>query len=143
MLVAALVGVAAQQENAYQAVDDWARMPEGRSWGALSAVDIDPDGVSVWVAERCGGNNCAGSKLPVVLKFDPSGKVVRSFGGGMFTFPHGMSVDRDGNVWVTDGIPPERAGPPEPGKGHVVVKFSPEGKVLMTLGKAGVPGSGN
>jgi sugar lactone lactonase YvrE len=143
MLVMALAGVAARQENPYQAVDDWARMPEGRSWGALSAVDVDPDGVSVWVAERCGGNNCAGSKLPAVLKFDPSGKLVRSFGGGMFTFPHGMSVDRDGNVWVTDGIPPERAGPPEPGKGHVVVKFSPEGKVLLTLGKAGVPGSGN
>ena len=136
-------GAAVSQENPYDAVDGWAQMPAGRTWGSLSAVDIDPDGVSVWVAERCGGNNCAGSKLPAVLEFDPAGKLVRSFGGGMFTFPHGMFVDRDGNVWVTDGIPPDRAGPPEPGKGHVVVKFSREGKVLLTLGKAGTPGSGN
>jgi DNA-binding beta-propeller fold protein YncE len=143
MLVAAVAALAALQDNPYEIVDGWARMPEGRAWGSLSAVDVDPDGVSIWVAERCGGNNCAGSKLPTVLKFDPSGKLVRSFGGGMFTFPHGMSVDREGNVWVTDGIPPERAGPPEPGKGHIVVKFSPEGKVLLTLGKAGTPGSGN
>jgi sugar lactone lactonase YvrE len=144
MMVLVIVGGAAlTQENPYDAVDGWAQMPAGRTWGSLSAVDIDPDGVSVWVAERCGGNNCAGSKLPAVLKFDPAGKLVRSFGSGMFTFPHGMSVDRDGNVWVTDGIPPDRAGPPEPGKGHVVVKFSREGKVLLTLGQAGTPGSGN
>jgi sugar lactone lactonase YvrE len=143
MVILAAAATAAWQPNPYTAVDGWARMPEGRTWGALSAVDIDPDGLSVWVAERCGANNCAGSRLPTVLKFDPSGTVVRSFGSGMFTFPHGMFVDADGNVWVTDGIPPERAGAPEPGKGHVVVKFSPDGKVLLTLGKAGTPGSGS
>jgi sugar lactone lactonase YvrE len=120
-------------------------MPEGRTWGSLSAIDIDPDGKSIWVAERCGANSCAGSKLPVVLKFDSSGKLVRSFGGGMFIFPHGIHVDREGNVWVTDA----RAANPEElqkfpdarGKGHTVVKFSPEGKVLLTLGKPGVAGN--
>jgi len=131
--------------NPYQTIRNWGNMPEGRTWGSLSAVDIDPDGKSVWVAERCGANSCAGSNLPVVLKFDSSGKLVKSFGGGMFIFPHGIHVDREGNVWVTDA----RAATPEElqkfsdakGKGHTVVKFSPDGKVLLTLGKPGVAGN--
>ncbi len=70
-----------------------------------------------------------------MLKFDASGKLVKSFGAGLFVFPHGIHVDRDGNVWVTDAQGRD-------GKGHQVFKFSPEGKVLMTLGKAGVAGNG-
>ena len=50
-------------------------------------------------------------------------------------FPHGLHVDRDGNVWVTDGLGKD-------GKGHQVFKFGPDGKVLMRLGKAGVAGDG-
>jgi sugar lactone lactonase YvrE len=69
------------------------------------------------------------------MKFDPSGKLVTSFGAGMFNFPHGLFIDTDGNVWVTDGRG-------EGGKGHTVIKFSPDGKVLMTLGKPGVAGDG-
>jgi DNA-binding beta-propeller fold protein YncE len=121
--------------NPYQTVENWAKMPEERTWGSTSAVDIDPDGKSIWVAERCGSNSCVGSDLPVVLKFDPSGKLVASFGAGMFIFPHGIHVDRDGNVWVTDAQGKE-------GKGHQVFKFSPDGKLLLTLGKAGVTGEG-
>src|SRR3977135_47457 len=128
--------------NPYQTIEGWAKMPEGRTWGSTSAVDIAPDGKSIWVAERCGGNSCAGSNLPVVLKFDETGKLIKSFGAGMFIFPHGIHVDKEGNVWVTDGVPPGAANPATAGKGHVVVKFSPEGKVLLTLGKAGVPGDG-
>ncbi|HLG14759.1 MAG TPA: peptidyl-alpha-hydroxyglycine alpha-amidating lyase family protein [Blastocatellia bacterium] len=129
--------------NPYKTVEGWAKMPEGRTWGSTSAVDIDPDGKSVWVAERCGANSCAGSNLPAVLKFDSTGKLVTSFGAGMFIFPHGIHVDRQGNVWVTDGIPPGAANDPRTaGKGHIVVKFSPEGKVLLTLGKMGVAGDG-
>src|ERR1700704_3974635 len=128
--------------NPYQTIEGWAKMPEGRTWGSTSAVDIAPDGKSIWVAERCGGNSCAGSSLPVVLKFDEAGKLVKSFGAGMFIFPHGIHVDNQGNVWVTDGVPPGPANPATAGKGHIVVKFSNEGKVLLTLGKAGVPGDG-
>jgi sugar lactone lactonase YvrE len=118
-------------------------MPAGRTWGSTSAVDIDRDGRSIWVGERCGANSCAGSDLPVVLKFDRSGKLVKSFGASMFVFPHGMHVDRQGNVWVTDTIPLGSAAESvPPGKGHIVVKFDPEGKVLLTLGKAGVAGDG-
>jgi streptogramin lyase len=128
--------------NPYATVENWAKMPEGRTWGATSAVEIDRDGKSIWVAERCGANSCVGSNLAVVLKFDASGKLVRSFGVGMFVFPHGIHVDRQGNVWVTDTVPLGAAASTAAGKAHIVVKFSPEGKVLLTLGKLGVAGDG-
>jgi sugar lactone lactonase YvrE len=117
---------------------DWGTMPAGRSWGAPTGVKMDVDRRSLWVLERCGdynGPGCAESDLPPVLKFDSSGRLVTSFGAGMFVFPHGLAVDHEGNVWVTDG----RGGD---GKGHVVVKFSPDGEVLLTLGQPGVAGEG-
>lgn len=113
--------------NPYTTMANWAKLPAGRSWGSTSAVDIDKDGTSIWVAERCGANSCEGSNLDPILKFDASGRLVTSFGAGMFLFPHGICVDQDGNVWITDGHAKD-------GKGFTVVKFSPEGKVLMTLG---------
>jgi sugar lactone lactonase YvrE len=141
--------------NPYQTIEGWAKMPDGRTWGSTSAVAIDKDGKSIWVAERCGANSCwnaqarSTSPLDVVLKFDASGTLVKSFGAGMFIFPHGILVDRDGNIWVTDGqdnLPRRGRGvaadaplPDPPAKiiGHQIYKFSPEGKLLMTLGKAG------
>src|SRR5215468_5392247 len=121
--------------NPYRSIESWAKMPQGRTWGSTAGVWIDPDGVSVWVAERCGANSCAGSNLAPVLKFDASGNLMKSFGAGMFVFPHGIFVDRDGNVWVTDAQGKD-------GKGHQVFKFSPDGKVLLALGKAGTAGDG-
>jgi len=120
--------------NTYKAVDDWAKLPPGRVWGQAIGIDIDRDGKSVWVFDRCGGKTCTGSTIAPIQKFDPSGKLVTSFGAGMFNFPHGLFADRDGNVWVTDGKG-------EGGKGHTAIKFSPDGKVLMTLGTPGVAGA--
>ena len=118
-------------------VKNWGTLPDGRVWGQTAGVDIGPDG-NVWAYDRCGANSCVGSNLPPILKFDrASGKLLTSFGAGVFNFPHGLYVDRDGNVWVTDG-----ASNKEGTKGHQVFKFSPEGKVLLTLGKAGVAGRG-
>jgi sugar lactone lactonase YvrE len=140
---------AVAQDNPYTPVENWAKMPEGRTWGSTSAVDIAPDGRSIWVAERCGQNSCLDSDLDPVLLFDQSGKLVRSFGRGLIVWPHGIHVDREGNVWVTDardnrpsrprGAPPDSPLPPAPAKiiGHQVFKFSPEGKVLMALGAPG------
>jgi DNA-binding beta-propeller fold protein YncE len=147
--VAVAVAVAAAQPNPYKTVEAWAKMPEGRTWGATSAVEIDRDGKSIWVAERCGANSCLNSQLPVMLKFDETGKLVTSFASGLMIFPHGIHVDRDGNIWVTDGqdnkprrargAAPDSPLPPAPATliGHQVFKFSPDGKLLMTLGVAG------
>ena len=118
--------------NPYSAGVKFGQMPEGRKWGGVIAVAPDRDGKSIWAFERCGGN-CLDSDLPAVLEFDPAGKLIKSFGAGMFVFPHGIAVDKEGNVYVADADGKN-------GKGHTVVKFSPEGKVLMTLGKAGMPG---
>ncbi len=90
---------------------------------------------------------------PSIFVLESSGKVVRSFGDALFVWAHGMHVDRQGNIWATDcAIGPSAGSQPElqplnkkaiaAGKGHLVYKISPEGKVLMTLGKAGQPGTG-
>jgi hypothetical protein len=121
--------------NPYRSVENWARMPEGRTWGSSAGVYVDPTGTGVWVAERCGANSCVGSDLAPILRFDMSGRLLKAFGAGMFVFPHGIFVGQDGNVWVTDGQGKD-------GKGHQVFKFSPEGKVLLALGKPGVAGDG-
>ncbi|HTM32939.1 MAG TPA: peptidyl-alpha-hydroxyglycine alpha-amidating lyase family protein [Vicinamibacterales bacterium] len=144
-----------QAPNPYQTVENYFKLPAGRTWGSTSAVDIDKDGRTIWVAERCGANSCWDatknemSTLDTVLHFDASGNLIKSFGAGMMVFPHGIHVDRDGNVWVTDGndnLPRRRPGapadspmPPAPAKvvGHQVFKFSPDGKLLLTLGKPG------
>ena len=132
----------------YRAIRDWATLSlEKRPWGGSNGVAIDRDGKSVWATDRCSPGTtpgCLGTKANPVHLFDESGKEVRSFGGGMFVWPHGIHVDRDGNVWVTDARAPEadlKNFPGEEKKGSVVVKFSPEGKVLMTLGKPGVRGN--
>jgi DNA-binding beta-propeller fold protein YncE len=116
----------------------WGPLPDGRAWGSTAGVDIGPDG-HVWAYDRCGVNTCAGSKVDPILKFDRhTGALLKHFGGGLIVFPHGLHVDRDGNVWVTDGQASKDGT-----MGHQVIKFDPDGKVLMRLGKAGVPvGSG-
>ena len=77
-----------------------------------------------------------------LFEFDADGNEVRHFGGGMFIWPHGLDVDRDGNVWVTDAASTERTdGPSGRGRGHQVVKFSPTGQVLLKLGTPGKAGN--
>jgi len=122
--------------NPYRPVDGFFKMPEGRKLGSTAGIHIDRDGRSLWAFERCGSNTCEKSPtVAPIVKFDASGNVVKSLGAGMFVTPHGIFVDNDGNLWVTDG-----AG--APGKGHQVFKMNPDGKVLLTLGKAGVTGDG-
>jgi DNA-binding beta-propeller fold protein YncE len=111
--------------NPYHVVENWAQLPAGMQWGQVIAVKPDAHG-NLWVFHR---------SEPPILEFDASGKFLKSFGAGMFVQPHGLEIDRDGNIWTTD----QQA---KDGKGQQVIKFSPEGKVLMTLGKAGVGGPG-
>lgn len=109
----------------------------------MTGVRPDPDGRHVWVLDRCGGNGCVGSDLSPIFKFDLEGRLVANLGAGLFAWPHGFWVDRDGNVWVTDGPTGARATEASAAdKGQQVLKLSPEGRVLMTLGRAGVSGAG-
>jgi streptogramin lyase len=94
-------------------------------WAGVISVDPDAKG-NIWVFHRSD---------PTILQFNPAGKLIASFGAGLFAQAHGMTIDREGNVWVTDAQAMN-------GKGQQVFKFSPDGKVLMTLGKAGVVGEG-
>jgi len=110
--------------NPYRAIENWAKLPAGVQWAQVTSVGLDTHG-DVWAFHRSD---------PAILEFDPSGQVVKSFGTGMFVAAHGLTVDRQGNIWVTDQG--------KDGKGQQVFKFSPAGKILMTLGKPGVAGDG-
>jgi DNA-binding beta-propeller fold protein YncE len=118
----------------YRTARDWGELPPGVKWAAVTAVEAAPDG-TIYVVHRCFANSCAGRTEAPILKYNTAGKLLATFGQGMFVFPHGGTVDPDGNLWLTDARG-------EKGKGHQVFKFSPDGKVLMTLGKPGVSGSG-
>ena len=119
----------------YQTTTGWAQLPSGLKWGAVIGAAQGPDG-NIYVVHRCFNNSCAGRTEPPILVFDMSGKFLRSWGVGMFVFPHGLHLDDQGNVWVADAQGKD-------GKGHQVLKFSPDGKLLMALGKPGVASDGH
>ena len=125
--------------NPYQPGVTWGQLPNGRKWGSTAGITIGPDG-NVWALDRCGvsgsqGTSCLGSPLDPILEFDPSGKFLKSFGAGLFVSPHKITIDRDGFIWVADN---GTGG----GKGQQVFKFDQDGKVLLTLGVAGIAGRG-
>ena len=105
-------------DSKYQVVENWAQFPPGiTAWGGATGVDIDPKG-NIYVFHR-------NESMPI-MAFDKNGKFLRAWGQGMFKTTHFLRTDQEGNVWVTD-------------RGdHQVFKFSPEGKLLMTLGRKGV-----
>lgn len=149
--------------NTYQTIPHFVKLPEGRKMGSSSAVDIDRDGKTIWVAERCGANSCLDREtgqiknIDTILHVDSDGNIIKMFGAGMLIFPHGIYVDAQDNIWVTDGqdngpLPQggrgrgAGRGAPEVGpigppagatKGNQVFKFSKDGKLLMTIGKPG------
>ncbi len=162
--------------NPYNTVENFFKL--GRPSGSTSAVEIDKDGKTIWFAERCGANSCAATPdIDTVYHFAADGSLIKSFGKGLILFPHGIHVDRDGNIWVTDGQdngaqmsgagragapagagaagaagaaaagagrgaaggrgPAPTAPNPAATKGHQVFKFSPNGEVLLTIGRPG------
>ncbi len=126
-------------------ITNWGELPAGREWGTTAGIDLDPMDGHIWAYERCGsgqlgggGVDCETNPVDPIFKFDRNtGAVLANFGAGLFVTPHGIHVDRDGNVWVTDF-----AGNEAGTKGHQVFKFSPTGEVLLTLGTAGQAGTG-
>src|SRR5258706_939987 len=145
--------------NPYRSVAPWGKLPADHAkWGALNGVAIDNDGRSVWVVDRCGANpdvppgesafqydSCAGSSQAPVDKSDADGNILKSFGAGLFVFPHKDYQDPQGNIWVVDmrsmNKREQTKYPDARPAGHTVVKFDPDGKVLMTIGKPGVAGN--
>jgi sugar lactone lactonase YvrE len=122
------------QANPYRTIRDFFKLPAGRTMGSSSAVAVDHAG-NIWVADRCGANDCAGSKLDPVMEFDKSGNFIKAFGAGKFLFPHGIFIDKGDHIWIADG----HVGK---GMGDDVIEFDQNGKVLKILGKPGVSGSG-
>ena len=123
--------------NPYQAGVDFGQLPAGRKWGSTASITTAPDG-TIWVVDRCGvsgagGTTCAGPNVAVapIFQFDTSGKLLKSFGAGLFVSPHKLTVDKDGNLWVADN-----------GSHQVFKLSSTDGKVLMALGQKGVAGIG-
>ena len=153
VLAIAIIQIAAQSPaTPYRLVESWPQLPismNGGEWGETIGVDRDLEG-NIWVLHRCfgilpaGAATCVGrDEAPPILKFNPSGEFMDSWGEGRFAFPHGFHIDPDGNVWATDANGSETVlGLSAGGRGHQVFKFSPTGERLLTLGKAGVAGNG-
>ena len=121
--------------NPYERGEPWAELPEGlKQWPAVTGAEPGPDG-SLYVMHRCFEHTCSGRPEAPIVKYDMSGQPLASWGTGMFVYPHGFHVDYEGNVWATDAQG-------ENGLGHQVFKFSSDGKLMMTLGVAGVAGDG-
>jgi sugar lactone lactonase YvrE len=127
-----------RQPNSYKTDLAFFKLPAGRVMGSTSAVGVDSKG-HIWIAERCGANGCATSNIDPIMEFDAQGNFIKAFGGGLTVFPHGFHIDAKDNIWLSDA---RAAGGPDGGKGATVMKFSPEGKLLMTLGRPGVQGKG-
>ncbi len=115
--------------NPYKTLRSWAELPAGMTWPAITGALEGPDG-NLYVLGRCNENSCAGRKEPAVLVYNPAGKLVNTWGSGLFNFPHGFAFDKEGNLWISDATP-------DGGKGNQVFKFTRDGKLLMTLGRAG------
>jgi sugar lactone lactonase YvrE len=124
---------------------NWGQLPEGRNWGSSAGIEIDPIDGHIWAYERCGAGSfgagvpvtCDTNPVDPILKFNRfTGEIMANFGGGIMVTPHGLHVDHEGNVWVTDFANNESRT-----KGQQVHKFSPSGELLMSLGTPGRVGN--
>lgn len=134
LLLALLAAPLGAQESTYRMTEGWAQLPEGFVWGQIAAVDLDSAG-NLYVFQRCGANTCIGSSDAPLLKFSPDGQLLWSWGSGMIVWPHGLEIDREDKIWLTDGQHHE-------GMGQQVLKLDPAGEVLLRIGTAGVSGEG-
>ena len=132
--VGAAHGVRNDLPQLYDTQRTWGELPEGTKWAAVTAVEPSPDGRFIYVVHRCIGNSCDGRSEAPILKYDYEGNLLDSFGAGLFVFPHGATVDYEGNLWVTDARSNDTIG-------HQVFKFSSDGEVLLTLGQQARGGS--
>jgi hypothetical protein len=143
--------------NPYRLVEGWPSLPQsmnGGRWGEVIRIWVARDG-NIWVFNRCfntlppGHASCLqrGDANPPILEFDPSGKLLKSFGAGLFAYPHAFTMDGDGNIYTSDVNDAEAilgvSARDKDGavRGQEVLKLDQSGKVLMMLGKMGVAGN--
>jgi len=124
-LVGAGVGAGQTPPGQYTRVVGWAPPPGGTEWGQVPGMTIDAAG-RLFVFRRA---------EPPIVELDADGKVLKTWGDGTFVWPHGIRVDRDGFLWITDGRNRD-------GRGQQVFKYTRDGRLLMTLGTKGVAGEG-
>jgi NHL repeat len=103
----------------YDVISSWPARPKNLNWGAMAGIAISPSD-QIWTFNR--------GAVPVQV-YTAEGVLVRSWGEGQFREPHQVRFDREGFVWLVDS-----------GQ-HVVKKFTPEGKLLLTLGTPDEPGA--
>ena len=115
--------------NPYRMLEKWPHLGDIKP-GA--AIGLSPDGKGgVWMQHR---------SVPAILHIDASGNIVKRFEVA-FSSSHGFCQDQDGNFWAADSGP-FNDGPDTGVKGNQVFKFSPDGRLLLTLGRAGVSKAG-
>jgi peptidylamidoglycolate lyase len=119
LVLCALALTAAAQSNAnWEVLPSWGQLPAGANWGAPSQVSTTPDGRIVFFRRM----------VPSFFVFNPDGSFVKSWGDAPYKLAHGIRIDKDGFIWVTDN------------SDNFVQKFSADGKLLMTVGKKGMAG---
>ena len=120
VVLVAADGISAQSGTAHKVDPGWAQLPQGTNW----------NGNTTWITADGKGNVIVLVRTaPYFRVFTRDGKFVKAFGDdGLFESAHSVTIDARGSLWVTDSA------------AHVVHKFSPDGRVLMTLGKKGVAG---
>ena len=117
--------------NPYRLVERWPTLPDGMTWGA--AIGIIPDNKGgAWMMFR---------SEPPINYIDASGTITKSFGRGLLVQGHGFCMDHDGNLWVGDSGP-FAEDPATKGRGFQLHKLTQDGKLLFSLGKAGVSRAG-
>ena len=110
-------------------------LPDGREWGSTAGVDAAKGRDDIWAIDRCGSNTCVGSSVDPILHYDADGNLIGRMGAGLFAFPHGIHVDREGNVWVTDPLPPDGRGAGG-SVGQQVTKLNPTARFSCISGLA-------
>jgi len=126
LLLAVVVPFVIAQSSAprsgnWEVLPSWGDLPAGTSWGGASQASASPDGQIV-IFRR---------DVPAFFVVSPEGKLVKSFGDTKYRLAHGIRIDRDGFIWASDN------------SDNFIQKMSSDGKVLMTLGKAGTTGDNN
>jgi sugar lactone lactonase YvrE len=112
--------------NPYRLVENWPTLRPGMSWGA--AIGLIPDNTGgTWMLFR---------SEPPINYIDAEGNITKSFGDGVFVQAHGFCMDREGNLWAGDSGP-FRDDPSTAGRGFQLHKFSQDGELLLSVGRAG------